>query len=102
MHRTYINGTVTATISLPTDFNGSTDSLFINGQVHTLTAAEKAAGAVTVEVAPNGTVTAQITDAAGNTSTLTSETAAGADTEAKAPTITFESTGGDQDRKSVV
>ncbi|MCE0492394.1 hypothetical protein, partial [Vibrio salinus] len=89
------DGTVTATISLPDDFDAANDTLTINGEEYSLSADEIAAGSVTVEVAPEGTVTAQITDAAGNTSTQASETAAAADTEVKAPTITLESTGDD-------
>ncbi|MCE0496316.1 hypothetical protein [Vibrio salinus] len=89
------DGTVTATISLPDDFDAANDTLTINGEEYSLSADEIAAGSVTVEVAPEGTVTAQITDAAGNTSTQASETAAAADTEVKAPTITLESSGDD-------
>ncbi|TCW10710.1 Ig-like domain-containing protein [Vibrio crassostreae] len=81
------DGTVTATISLPDDFNAETDTLTINGE--TVSADDIVDGKVTVEVAPEGTVTAQITDAAGNVSDEASETALAADTEVKAPTITI-------------
>ncbi|KJY73157.1 hypothetical protein, partial [Vibrio nigripulchritudo] len=67
------DGTVTATISLPDDFNAETDTLTINGE--TVSADDIVDGKVTVEVAPEGTVTAQITDAAGNVSDEASETA---------------------------
>ncbi|POC48339.1 hypothetical protein CRN45_15100, partial [Vibrio vulnificus] len=83
------DGTVTATISLPDDFDAAKDTLTINGVEYSLSADEIAAGNVTVEVAPEGTVTAQITDAAGNKSTQASATALPADTEAKAPTISI-------------
>ncbi|WP_320153709.1 retention module-containing protein, partial [uncultured Tolumonas sp.] len=87
-------GTITATIHLPTDFT-ATDSLSINGVAYSVSAAELTAGAVNVEVAPGASVTAQITDAAGNVSTLADQTAPVADLSAQAPTITFESTGSD-------
>ena len=68
---------------MPDDFDADTDTLNINGAEYSLSEAEITAGEVTVEVAPEGTVTAQITDAAGNTSTQASETALSADTTAQ-------------------
>ncbi|MBE8575978.1 hypothetical protein, partial [Vibrio sp. OPT18] len=91
------DGTVTATISLPDDFDASKDTLTINGSTHTLTADEIAAGEVTVDVAPEGTVTAQITDAAGNVSTEASATALEADVDVKAPTIALEAADANDD-----
>ncbi|MBJ7540048.1 Ig-like domain-containing protein, partial [Marinomonas transparens] len=85
------DGTVTATISLPDDFNVDTDTLTINGATYSVSAEEMTAGVVTIEVAPEGTVTAQITDAAGNVSTQASETVAGSDTSADAGTVTVDS-----------
>ncbi|MFA0679537.1 hypothetical protein AB4572_03820, partial [Vibrio splendidus] len=87
----------TATISLPDDFDASKDTLTINGSTHTLTADEIAAGEVTVDVAPEGTVTAQITDAAGNVSTEASATALEADVDVKAPTIALEAADANDD-----
>ncbi|WP_137169966.1 S-layer family protein [Marinomonas sp. FW-1] len=81
------NGTVTATISLPDDFDAAKDTLTINGEVHTLTAAEIEAGEVAVEIDPEETITAQITDAAGNVSTQVSETALGVAPIADAPDV---------------
>ncbi|MBJ7539930.1 Ig-like domain-containing protein, partial [Marinomonas transparens] len=74
------DGTVTATISLSDDFNADTDTLTINGETHSVTVEEMTAGAVMVEVAPEATITASITDVAGNTSTQVSATVASADT----------------------
>ena len=81
------NGTVTATISLPDDFDVEKDTLTINGQVHTLTAAEIEAGEVAVEIDPEETITAQITDGAGNVSTQVSETALGVAPVADTPDV---------------
>ena len=89
------DGTITATIGLPSDAVAG-DLISIDGAAaRAITAAEITAGKIVIEVAPGATVTAQITDQAGNPSSLASETAAGADLEALAPTITFESTGAD-------
>ncbi len=88
------DGTVTATISLPSDAAAG-DTLTINGNSTVLTEAQITAGEVTTEVAPGSTVTATITDAAGNTSDQASTTVAGSDTSVTAPTITMESTGTD-------
>ncbi|WP_439437515.1 Ig-like domain-containing protein [Salinivibrio costicola] len=83
------DGTVTASISLPDDFDATKDTLTINGETHTLTAEERTAGEVNVEVAPEETITAQITDAAGNVSEEASATALESDTEVQAPTISI-------------
>ncbi|RXJ77876.1 hypothetical protein CRV03_02585 [Arcobacter sp. F155] len=88
------DGTVTATISLPSDAAAG-DILTINGENQTLTQDDIDAGSVTKEVNPDTTVTASITDAAGNTSSQASQTVAPADTSVLAPTITVESTGED-------
>ncbi|MEZ9465022.1 Ig-like domain-containing protein, partial [Vibrio splendidus] len=88
------DGTVTATISLPDDFNAETHTLTISGE--TVSVDDIVDGKVTVEVAPEGTVTAQITDAAGNVSDEASETALAADTEAAA-TITIDDDIADDD-----
>ncbi|TCV21467.1 Ig-like domain-containing protein [Vibrio crassostreae] len=80
------DGTVTAIISLPDDFNAETDTLTISGE--TVSADDIVDGKVTVEVAPEGTSTAQITDAAGNVSDEASETALSADTTGPTVTIT--------------
>ena len=73
------DGTVTAIISLPSSFDVATDTLKINDVIYTLSATEIAAGAVTVEIAPEDTITAQIIDSAGNASTKITETAVEAD-----------------------
>ncbi|GAA0825714.1 hypothetical protein GCM10009112_02170 [Marinomonas arenicola] len=69
------NGTVTATVSLPDDFDSETDTLTINGETYSLSAGEIAAGEVTVELEPEATIKATITDAAGNTSSEATATA---------------------------
>jgi Ca2+-binding RTX toxin-like protein len=69
------DGTVTATITLPDDFDATRDTLTINGETHALTEAEITAGEVNVEISPEETITATITDAAGNTSGESSATA---------------------------
>ncbi|MEL0625051.1 tandem-95 repeat protein [Marinomonas arenicola] len=69
------NGTVTATVSLPDDFDAETDTLTINGETYSLSAGEIAAGEVTVELEPEATIKATITDAAGNTSSEATATA---------------------------
>ncbi|WP_189595468.1 retention module-containing protein, partial [Photobacterium aphoticum] len=81
------DGTVTATVTLPDDFDPAKDKLVINGVEHTLTDDEIAAGKVDIQVTPNETVDAQITDAAGNTSDLASETAPDADITCPAPSV---------------
>ncbi|WP_133013539.1 beta strand repeat-containing protein, partial [Marinomonas flavescens] len=65
------DGTVTATISVPDDFDATTDTLTINGEEYSLSAEEIAAGKVTVELNPEEAITAQISDAAGNKATTT-------------------------------
>ena len=82
------DGTVTATISLPDDFDAAKDTLTINGETHTLTAAEIEADEVNVEIDPEETITAQITDAAGNVSDEASATALESDVAAIAGTVT--------------
>jgi len=78
------DGTVTATIGLPGDAKAG-DTLTIGSTPHVLTAQDIKAGHVTQEVAPGTKVTASITDAVGNTSTVTSgDVAAAADTTARA------------------
>jgi hypothetical protein len=68
-------GTVTATIAIPSDAVAN-DFISINGDTaRAITAEEIEAGGITVEVAPEATVTAQITDQAGNTSDSASATA---------------------------
>jgi VCBS repeat-containing protein len=74
------DGTITATIALPEDFDADTDTLTINGETYTLSAAEIAAGEVTIAIDPEETITAQITDSAGNVSETASATALASDT----------------------
>ena len=88
------DGTVTATVGLPSDAAAG-DTLTINGNSTTLTDAQITAGEVTTEVAPGSTVTATITDSAGNTSDQATTTVASSDTDVNAPSITMESTGTD-------
>ncbi|WP_281272032.1 Ig-like domain-containing protein [Marinomonas pollencensis] len=76
------DGTVTATISVPDDFDADTDTLIINGEA--VSADVIIDGQVTLEIDPNETITAQITDVAGNESVIASETALSADTTAAA------------------
>ncbi|MEL0614950.1 Ig-like domain-containing protein, partial [Marinomonas arenicola] len=80
------DGTVTATITLPDDFNANTDSLVIkiDGIEYDLTDVNLSTNTVTLEIAPESTITAQITDVAGNESVIASETALSADTSAEA------------------
>jgi Ca2+-binding RTX toxin-like protein len=80
------DGTVTATITLPDDFNANTDSLVIkiDGIEYDLTDVNLSTNTVTLEIAPESTITAQITDVAGNESVIASETALSADTSADA------------------
>ncbi|MBD5772196.1 retention module-containing protein [Marinomonas colpomeniae] len=85
------DGTVTAIISLPSSFDATTEALKINGVIYILSAAEIAAGVVTVEIDPEETITAQITDDAGNTSTEIIATALEADIIADAGTVVINS-----------
>ncbi|TWX65338.1 beta strand repeat-containing protein, partial [Colwellia sp. C1TZA3] len=89
------DGTVTATISLPSDAVAN-DFISINGATaRAITAEEITASEITFEVAPGTTVTAQIIDQAGNDSATTTVTASPSDTSVAAPTITIDSTGND-------
>ena len=86
------DGTVTATIAIPSDAKaGDTLTYSVNGGTPvevTLTTANIASG-IAVEVAPLATITATITDTAGNTSSEATATALAADTSVNAPTITI-------------
>ncbi|MCG9692794.1 VCBS domain-containing protein [Vibrio sp. Isolate22] len=70
--------TITSTIHLPSDAHPK-DTLTINGQSHQITDAEFLAKSVNIEVAPGASITANITDKNGNTSTVTNATAPSAD-----------------------
>ncbi|KLV01384.1 hypothetical protein ABT56_22355, partial [Photobacterium aquae] len=89
------DGTVTATITIPSDFNPETDSMLINGESYHPSESEILSGLIELQVAPDSTITTQITDAAGNVSSLVTGTAPSADTEALPPVIFFESPGAD-------
>ncbi|MGO3455381.1 MAG: retention module-containing protein, partial [Marinomonadaceae bacterium] len=85
------DGTVTATISIPADaVAGDTVTYQVDDAAAVsvvLTDALISSG-ITVEIEPDATITATITDVAGNTSTEATATAADADTTAtSAPTI---------------
>ncbi|MPW35917.1 Ig-like domain-containing protein [Vibrio sp. B1Z05] len=72
------DNTITATIDLPADAVVG-DTVTIDRTAHVLTATDISAQHITQEVSPGASVTASITDQAGNVSTLTTETAASAD-----------------------
>ncbi|WP_255312070.1 VCBS domain-containing protein [Aliivibrio sp. 1S175] len=81
-------GTITAVINIPADADKS-DTLFINGQAHVLTGAEILAKQVLLEIAPGAKISASITDANGNASTLAQANAPTADLSAAPLTITL-------------
>ncbi|WP_141677285.1 VCBS domain-containing protein, partial [Aliivibrio sp. 1S128] len=81
-------GTITAMINIPADADKS-DTLFINGQAHVLTGAEILAKQALVEIAPGAKISASITDANGNASTLAQANAPTADLSAAPLTITL-------------
>ncbi|MFA0669580.1 VCBS domain-containing protein [Vibrio splendidus] len=78
--------TITAMINIPADADKS-DTLFINGQAHVLTGAEILAKQVLVEITPGAQISASITDANGNASTLAQAIAPTADLSAAPLTI---------------
>ncbi|WP_040890703.1 Ig-like domain-containing protein, partial [Vibrio ezurae] len=72
------DNTITATIDLPTDAVAG-DTVTIDGTARVLSATDITAQHITQEVSPGASVTASITDQAGNVSALITETAASAD-----------------------
>ncbi|WP_205528887.1 beta strand repeat-containing protein, partial [Vibrio ezurae] len=72
------DNTITATIDLPADAVAG-DTVTIDGTAHVLSATDITAQHITQEVSPGASVTASITDQAGNVSALITETAASAD-----------------------
>ncbi|MBJ7540102.1 hypothetical protein, partial [Marinomonas transparens] len=90
------NGTVTATISVAGSEVGDTLTYSVNGTDTSVTLnAEQIANGVAIEVHPEDTVTASLSDAAGNSSIEVSETVASADASIGTLSITFDSAGED-------
>ncbi|MCV2402982.1 Ig-like domain-containing protein [Marinomonas sp. C2222] len=91
------DGSVTATISVSGSAIGDTLTYTVAGgeEITVTLDQDDIDNGVEVEVSPEDTVTATLSDAAGNTSDEASETAAGSDVEIGTPLISFESTGDD-------
>ncbi|TWX62467.1 Ig-like domain-containing protein, partial [Colwellia sp. C1TZA3] len=84
------DGTITATIGLPSDAV-TNDLISINGEaVRAITAEEIDAGKIILEVVPGAEVSAQITDQAGNISTKGAATAFTTDSAIVTPTVIIE------------
>ncbi|WP_158601380.1 retention module-containing protein [Marinomonas rhizomae] len=92
------DGTVTATISIPSDAvpgDKVTYKVGDNASVVVVLTTESIESGIQVEIAPDTTITATITDSAGNTSVEAEAESLSADISIATPSIRFESTGDD-------